>query len=698
MLVLDPRKESARPQDVEHPFVTLDESGVFSRVLLGRVQTESGRTVAVAVKIQKDVLSPPPVRGLGRSYTNRDAEAAFEREARCRESLAEDHEGIVPLARGVGTGARAASPLPIISLPITYCKKIEEFFHPVCPHCGGYLRDSRNEVQLAKAGLSSCVESALRFLCCPECGENPDATQTFYTVSTRQSVPPGGQTRVRVGRELYRDFQRLVRSREPGNVVREQQEPSLRQFPCTRCPHKEACYPLRADEARPIPAEEMLYPVVYHEFCAIIRELFELHYDEFAQFLGGRAGEEIRSRLAKRIPPGAFAERAAELDLPYAANSRYFWGNAPGERSALEVLWLKLAAFEQLGEGVRRIYEGCARPHLNLQPKSVMVSGGPPPVWSFRVGITNPAAASPVHVEDAKKDTESPGFLNRADYNRLFTSPLIRRLPYGHEEYVNVTFRGVRSAEAGLDIEVDLISEVIGVFQLTAKDRVKVTLNAPANKLDGLAFWATEADRVPAGYRVLGRARHMRPDVQEVLKSSVGQTLWDCRVNICRFYGAPCDVYSLGMMLLCSLLVNDAHDEAEVCRQVEEVGRELTSFAASAGKPGRSEIERKLSELLAERGSLFKPEAVFYRAADRQAGAGDLSEELWLACQKLGFAMTTEIDGFSPCAARGEIGTCDGPALVKNVLERLKNLNLWAEGRLFVRRALRRELAEALSY
>ncbi|MBE9485975.1 MAG: hypothetical protein IMY82_02250 [Chloroflexi bacterium] len=191
---------------------------------------------------------------------------------------------------------------------------------------------------------------------------------------------------------------------------------------------------------------------------------------------------------------------------------------------------------------------------------------------------------------------------------------------------------------------------------------------------------------------MLGRVVRMRPDKREMLQSFIGQTLWDCRVNICRYYHAPCDLYSLGMIYFCSLLANDEHDEAEICRVVEEVGRKLAAFVSAAGKPELYEIERKLGELLAGNRVLSVPEAVFYRAADRKAGAGDLSEELWSACQKLGFAMTTEIAGFSLCSGGDETASGRGAAPIKKALDRLKDLNLWTEGRLFAPGVLRREL------
>jgi len=95
---------------------------------------------------------------------------------------------------------------------------------------------------------------------------------------------------------------------------------------------------------------------------------------------------------------------------------------------------------------------------------------------------------------------------------------------------------------------------------------------------------------------------------------------------------------------------------------------------------------------LAEAGPAFAPEAVLYRTEDRRIRVGDLSAGLWFGCQKLAFSMTTEIAGFSICGGGQEVGSAEDTLALKSVLERLKDLNLWAEGRLFAGRALRREL------
>jgi len=689
-LIADPIYAENRPQDIAEPFVIVDDSGVFTRVFLARVHTMDGTAIPAVLKVQKDFPSTA-TPGFGRSFTTRDAIDAIVREAECRAALSGDQEGIVSDARS-GGGEHS----PIVSLPVTYCKKTAEFFHPVCPDCSGYLRDCRDEIALGKAGLPSYAEGSQRVLYCPDCHARDAKRTVFYSGSADIRLRPGGSAHLRIGSQLYRDFGRLITQSRKGSSDAGESSPSRAQFSCDQCLHQNACYPVRESDQERIPAEDMLYPVAYYEFVAVARELCELQYDEFCQFLGGRDWNELKAQVAQRFPVSALGNWGIEIEERYGSKLKFFSSTGGDSPGLDEALWLKLGLFEQLCTGVEWVYEHCKRPHLNLNPREVRVALGRsgstgPTAWSFRLGIVNPAAAVPVAVGG-----DHPCYLNPLDANPLYTSSAIRRPPFGHEEYANVAFRGVEAKAADISVEVDLTSEVLGVFKLNEKDRFRVTLSAPGSKLNGVSFWAEGAATIPGGYRVAGRVARPQPGVAEALASALEQTFWDCRVNICRFYGVSCDLYSLGMMLLCGLSANDSHTEADICRAVENISRRLNAIGAAENvKP--VVVERELKKMLIEHAEMFAPRSVLYHAGAREVAADEDLGELWFACQKLGFAMTTEIAGFSLMAGRREIGSGGDSILVKNARERLKDLNLWAEGRLFSAKALRRELTAAVS-
>jgi hypothetical protein len=685
-LQLLPREEitTAPPPKTDHPFIILDDAGIFSRVLAARALTDAGKLISVAVKQQKDTIAAPPP-GFGRSYTNADSRAAFLAEAECLEKLGETGEGIVLPPAGMAYQSQAPGKYLIASLPITFCRKISTFFHPPCPLCGALLQDCRDELLLGEQGLPLYASSAQRLLYCAKCGGVQDGLRTFYAAAAGPALRSRAEQRLRLGPQLYRDFQHLVNKAPTDRETGVSDAPGIAQFPCMNCVHRPACYPRRSDETQPIPAEQQLYPVAYHEFLALVREYCEMDFGQLYRYLGGQE----RSRVMAR-PARTGDKYAGTREHP---DGWYFFGNAPHERSALEILWLKLAAFEQLCEGVWRVYESCGRPHLDLHPQSVLAVPGRSSRWSFRVGLANPAAAVPART-GPETDEKYRQFLPRANFQHLFTSPLIRRPPYGHDEYANLTIRRIESQGAGVILDVHLASEVIRVFQLTTDDLLRITLNAPLDKADGLVVWAVEAKPERGGYRLRGEASRLRPDVLQALAAHQEHTLWDCRVNICRNYNVRCDLYSLGMMLWALLLVNDRQDEAEVCRKVEEIRTELTDGAGATDQATPSAVAKtRFNAILAENQAVFGPESVFFRGEDRQSGKHDIPAELWLACQKLGLELIADAPDYS-AAGNAKNG---GAQAIKKVLDRLKDLNLWAGGRLFARGAFEREVLAAMA-
>jgi len=51
--------------------------------------------------------------------------------------------------------------------PVTFCKKIRVYFHPLCPRCKGPLRDCRDDSLLRDHGLAEYSRSVQRYCIAP---------------------------------------------------------------------------------------------------------------------------------------------------------------------------------------------------------------------------------------------------------------------------------------------------------------------------------------------------------------------------------------------------------------------------------------------------------------------------------------------------------------------------------------------------
>ncbi len=646
-------------RDIVQPFIILDDSEMFVCTVLGRIRSRDGKGIPISVRIQKDKPTPPPLT-FGQSYTNRDAQAAFTEEAACLRTLGTEGEGIIPAVDDPG---------PLHSLPITYCKKTEQFFHPPCPFCGEWLTDCTDELFLGHLGLPTYATSHERFLWCPSCATSTDEDPVLYTLwRTRRS---GNGVVLRFGSELYRSYIETVRREDSEDLPA-----GLAQFPCRTCEFKSACYPQRVDSADPIPAEDFLYPVAYYEFDAILKRSYELPYGEFARFAGGRNGSELA-----RVP-----ELSAAPDSDNGErHAWYFWGNAPETRSALEILWLKLGAFEQVLEGIRRVTEQCNRPHLGITPEAIRVQPGRLSRWQFTVGLVNPAAARQAVLPSREGIPPEPLYLPLGQRDKKFEPPQLSRSPFGQQLSANVRVAATDQQENRVSLATELTAEKFNALDLRPTDWLRVRLETPSTTGRGIWVWLSDFQPQAGGYRAQGTSAPLRPNLATEVAALAETTLWDCPIQVCRRFGEECDLASAGMVLLCSLLVNDSRDQETVVASITEIADQLMQFGRGSDRDS-SAITETFHQLISAHGSAFQSSAILDRALDRQSAAIDIPAPLWDACLAFGFTLCSGI-----AIAQTQEITEDGKITIKNTLSRLKALNLWAEGQLFARSALQRE-------
>ncbi|HXX94879.1 MAG TPA: hypothetical protein VEN81_14725, partial [Planctomycetota bacterium] len=421
----------------DDPFVALSDAARYSRLLLGRLV--SGRDTSLkylAVKIQRGGYRPAKD-----SLTNLQIEDLWARE---RESLDRCSGRGVALRFDLGEET-------FHSLPVTFCKKIRQYFHVPCPACGRPLRDCRDDGLLRENGLAEYSRSSVRFLHCPDC-PGQKGKKVFYTASHSGEGAARGGAEIRHRSELYRDFGALVRSEEESEDGRRLREA----FPCLGCDHRKECYP-PGPAGTAIPAEVRLIPLSFHEFHLLPLEAFEFQYDEFADLLGGASWESVRDRAVQSGGEGR-ARLLKGLDGAFASPLQWLWRGHSSTYWPLEAFRLKLQLFSGLCQGLRTLHAQCHAPHLNLSPSSVMVRLGPPapgvPVrWNFQVGLTGPASAYRLSPEAGQPPPPAGLLFPAADADPAYLTPFARDAASGREETLRITLRNVREDKLGVHVE-----------------------------------------------------------------------------------------------------------------------------------------------------------------------------------------------------------------------------------------------------
>jgi len=667
-----PKEENLEERD--DPFVSLSDSGRFSRVLLARIAMGEDTTIRfLALKVQRSSYRP---FGAGAGTTLGGNDAVNELWARERENLltAESPE----LVKLLDMGPELAR-----SKPVTFCKKVKKYFHPLCPKCAAYLEDCRDDTLLREFGLPTYSGSLARYLYCPDCSTAQEAI--FYTYSVAAEEHPKGNVEIRRRSALYRDGAGLVNGEHPEEVRRRLE----RVFPCAGCAHRAECYP--ADSSGAVPAERLLVPLSYYEFASLPLELLQLHYDEFVDLLGGADWGEVR-RNAEAMAPARVAALEA-LSAAFSSPFQWVYRYDTAGLFSIEVLRLKLIAFTQLCRGLHTLHAKSRQPHLNLNPlcaMAVVPAPNPdlPSRWNFQVKVLDPA--SPYRFQPLATLPEVAGdvFIPSPDVEKTYTSPIIRQEQLGSEETVRVTIRSMTAQGGGMRLAVDVVSPRKRLPDYKPRDLVRIVASSPIQWLEGVDLWGTLLEPLDGGYRVSAYLSQSREGAKVPVT-------FDGRISFYRRYSIPCDLYSLGMLLFRTLLVNDVRDMFTVEEAINRVMNKLLVGLEGAIQPDFRYIAGMLHFQIEAEKQVFDPKSVLYLTADRNAKENGIPTLLWSDLLLCAFRLISNIPGFSFCAHHGDYNPDKPEATLDEVLSTLEVLNTRLQIELFGALDRDREIAAA---
>ncbi|MCP4659531.1 MAG: hypothetical protein GY856_29345 [bacterium] len=491
--------------------------------------------------------------------------------------------------------------------PSFFCPVAERFFPVPCPACLRPLSSCRDDALLAQARLPLYSATTSRFLHCPACLSRGEAPRFFIGAP---GVPPEGDKWGVAGElaekgvggidtlraQLAATLERLAaKGAPPGGEIR---------LPCVTCPQVGPCLGagLKGKRAKAGAARWIVFN--FYDSPYLLTRLAAVPFDRFVELLGGRPGESDQP-----AGPGyLFAAEGSGID-------------------AVEVLALKLVLFLQLVRALREYYRLLGLPHLDLHPAHIAVEPGSqgdqlPHLWSFQVKLLGTSSSrlqrlgSGVEVVLPPREPQVP-----------FCSPALR----------DSCLIQPRTAELVLDRLVPEKGEA-GRFRLVGKLADPNGIFPPPSACDRLRLsWPRDLLGAPE------RSAVARPDPQdsgagsaalsitteplalgELSAQQVGQVrglrIPDVRYRIYPALGVAEDVYSLGVLLLRTLLVNDRQDLGAL----EEV------VAAIGARNRTDSVEAALASVLAEHSGVLAESNVFFQEADRVAGRpNSIPDELW---------------------------------------------------------------------
>lgn len=603
--------------------------------------------------------------------TNRQMEAVWLESFRSWNLAGDD--GVVELERRLLTNP---GQMPRHA-PVTYCTRTGDYFEPVCPECFGPLLVCRDEARLRAAGLPGFAETRQRFLTCAACQES-GAASVFYTFSLRapDTVAPG--TRVRKRGELYRDMAPRITTGT---------DTPASPHPCFSCPHREACYPPGRQVMDRVPAEDLLVPLFFYDTPFIPVAARPFGFAETAALIGGATADDFGEAATESASSLEGPLHQATLANLLAEREQFLFAGDPTGLLALEVFYLKLAAFSGLVRGVRALHASAGRPHLNLSPERIagqlsQADGAPLPArWRLTLDLADLITTAPLESLEAE---------------RLGTEPVVHSIPFPlAEAYLPESMQRLPSSTVFMRmtpvsvtlgpgptgtvvaVRAELVSDSHADGDGGRHDLVRLSIESASVEGGRLQLAGRRLESIPGGFVFEGKSG---PLPEATAKSLTGLRAGTAEVGIHAVFSVPVDVVSLGILLFRFLLANDQQEVSVLDRaalerlagQVALEDRPENRSPVDADRQYRARLVRALTSESIEAG----PEQVLYRAVDRLLAPAATPPTLWQDALVLALRLGTNRAGFS---LRSRLDDWDPEKLSAPLDELLEELAILAE-------------------
>lgn len=517
-----------------------------------------------------------------------------------------------------------AAPLPMLP-PLLFCSLSRRLFPFFCPTCLGPLETCRDDGRLAAAGLPGHSTGGQRLLECPACRQAGREEPFFATSQHVNGELPSGVVGLA---ELQRRWAAVV-EHPPKEAALHASSP-----PCIGCAIAGACLSPAAagaeSPARKRPRTATTQPswsvFLSHESPYVVTRLIPSTLDAMADRMGGRAGDET---------PG----------IP--GQGGFLFGDDGAGLDAVEVLALKLGLYLQVMRAAREYHRRLGIPHLDLHPDHILVDPGEageylPALWSFRVRLLGASGARELALSNEVKVLLPP-----REVKAPFAAPRVRELT------MQTRRRGELLIERVLP-EADLPE--MGRIEAVLRDPHGVTirpsthdwlwLSIPDGVEElGVALVAARVDpRMAAGtgggIRITSEPVPILPAARRRIERAGGMLLPLVRYRVFPQLADADDAFSLGVILLRLLLVNDQQDLSSVADIVAATVRRATAAAPAPVRSGSFLVESALGAALAAHPQALAKHNLFYRQIDRTAARPNaVPDSLWRGVLMVAFRL-----------------------------------------------------------
>ncbi|HET6371357.1 MAG TPA: hypothetical protein VFG95_09170, partial [Nitrospiria bacterium] len=376
----------------------------------------------------------------------------------------------------------------------------------------------------------------------------------------------------------------------------------------------------------------------------------------------------------------------------------------------LEVLWLKWNLFTGLCRKIQTIHREQQRPILNLVPSRVRVTFPDfpgellPARWLFSLDTRELRVAPPFDHPEMPPELASRISFPPSDLDPIYSAPLVRHGALGDEETVTALIRSmerIRESKGSKEgavrgiVQTYLTSENIRAAEFSLADVFRVTLRFHEEGATPVHVWSSKEITQERGLLLNGVTEPVSHPVWENLEKARQKVFSRSSVAIYKSCHVPCDLYSLGMILMRTLLVNGHQEMAGVEQGVRRVADGIAPMVQKLGPLEGRILPKRLRTRLQEEGEIFSKDSVLFRREGGGKVADSIPDEIWYDAIQFGLRLLVWSPGFGFCENHGDYDIERPDDLMEKVTGEAERLGERIKVELFGSRQRNREILEA---
>jgi hypothetical protein len=271
--------------------------------------------------------------------------------------------------------------------------------------------------------------------------------------------------------------------------------------------------------------------------------------------------------------------------------------------------------------------------------------------WGFSLDTSNLQLADRFIPPGAPADVPSHLFTPPPDAHPLYAPPLVGRQGLEQKETATLLVRSterMRESQPGRVrgiVQAQLVSDHLKASDYSMGDLFLVTPPFAEEEAEPLRIWASKRASAERGVLLEGVTEPVSPSLWEQFEKARQKVFSRSAVVIYKSLHIPCDLYSLGMILFRTLLVNDRQEIDGIHEVIGRTAEQLGPISLSLDDQGKQFLLRRLRFYLRREGELLSKRAPLYRQQERESGGEAIPDDLWTEALLTGFRLIqTRVD------------------------------------------------------